>query len=118
MTGATLSPDEQAEKASELGLKPSSSTMPKYPSKPRISPLFPGLAIMKVLEQNGMTYQDVDLIEINEAFAAVVRTSARSVLGMSKEADARQRSTSTAVAIAYGAPHRGNRRPHRHDPGL
>jgi len=63
----------------------------------------PGLAIKKVLEQNDMTLDQVDLLEINEAFAAVVLVSARSVLGMSKE-DMFRRVNVNGSAIAYGHP--------------
>jgi len=45
----------------------------------------PGLAIKKILEQNDMTLDQMDVIEINEAFAAVALVSCRSILGMTKE---------------------------------
>jgi acetyl-CoA C-acetyltransferase len=63
----------------------------------------PGLSIKKVLEQNGMTHKDVDLIEINEAFAAVALVSSRSILGMSKEEMAAKVNVNGS-AIAYGHP--------------
>ena len=50
-----------------------------------------------------MTYKDVDLIEINEAFAAVVLVSARSILGMSKE-EMIEKVNVNGSAIAYGHP--------------
>ena len=40
----------------------------------------PGRSIKKVLDQNDMTLDDVELIEINEAVAAVAVINARSVL--------------------------------------
>jgi acetyl-CoA C-acetyltransferase len=62
------------EKADELGLKPLFTIVDyaevSQPTKDIAT--VPGLSIKKVLDQNGMTYKDVDLIEINEAFAAVV----------------------------------------------
>jgi acetyl-CoA C-acetyltransferase len=63
----------------------------------------PGLSIKKVLEQNDMTLDQVDLIEINEAFAAVALVSARNVLGMSKE-EMRRKVNVNGSAIAYGHP--------------
>jgi acetyl-CoA C-acetyltransferase len=63
----------------------------------------PGLSIKKVLEQNDMTLDQVDLIEINEAFAAVALVSARSILGMSKE-EMFQKVNVNGGAVAYGHP--------------
>ncbi len=94
-----------AEKAKELGLKPLFTIVDytEVSQQTKDIATVPGLSIMKVLEQNGMTYQDVDLIEINEAFAAVVLTSARSVLGMSKE-EMLAKVNVNGSAIAYGHP--------------
>ncbi len=63
----------------------------------------PGLAIKKILEQNNMTIDQMDLVEINEAFAAVVLVSARTILGMSKE-DMFKKVNVNGSAIAYGHP--------------
>jgi len=63
----------------------------------------PGLAISKVLEQNNMGVQDVDLIEINEAFSAVALISARSILGLGKE-EMKAKVNVNGGAIAYGHP--------------
>ena len=63
----------------------------------------PGLAIDKVLKQNGLTIQDVDLVEINEAFAAVALISGRRILGMS-EPEMRDKVNVNGSAIAYGHP--------------
>lgn len=93
------------EKADELGLKPLFTILDyaevSQPTKDIAT--VPGLSIKKVLEQNGMTYKDVDLIEINEAFAAVVLVSARSILGMSKE-EMFEKVNVNGSAIAYGHP--------------
>lgn len=93
------------EKADELGLKPLFSIIDyaevSQPTKDIAT--VPGLSIKKVLEQNNMTYKDVDLIEINEAFAAVVLVSARSILGMSKE-EMMEKVNVNGSAIAYGHP--------------
>lgn len=63
----------------------------------------PGLSIKKVLDQNQMTLADVDLIEINEAFAAVALVSARSILGMSKK-EMNDKVNVNGGAVAYGHP--------------
>ncbi len=65
--------------------------------------LVPGLSIKKVLEQNGMNIQDIDLIEINEAFAAVTLISGRKVLGLSKE-EMDKKVNVNGGAIAFGHP--------------
>lgn len=92
-------------KADELGLKPLFTILDyaevSQPTKDIAT--VPGLAIKKVLEQNQIVYQDVDLIEINEAFAAVALVSARSILGMSKE-EMYTKVNVNGSAIAYGHP--------------
>jgi len=63
----------------------------------------PGLAIAKVLAQNNLSIEDVDLLEINEAFASVVLISACSILGMSR-AELMRKVNVNGSAIAYGHP--------------
>ncbi len=63
----------------------------------------PGLSIKKVLEQNNLTIKDVDLIEINEAFASVALISARKILGMSEQ-EMMDKVNVNGSAIAYGHP--------------
>ena len=63
-----------ADKASELGLKPrarviTSATAAIEPEYMGVAPIW---AIQKVLERAGMTIDDVDTVELNEAFAAQV----------------------------------------------
>ncbi len=65
--------------------------------------LVPGLSIKKVLDQNDMDIKDIDLIEINEAFAAVTLISGRKVLGLSKE-EMDKKVNVNGGAIAYGHP--------------
>ncbi len=93
------------EKADELGLKPLFSIIDyaevSQPTKDIAT--VPGLSIKKVLDQNNLTYKDVDLIEINEAFAAVALVSARKILGMSKE-EMMEKVNVNGSAIAYGHP--------------
>ncbi len=94
-----------ADKAKELGLKPLFTILDyaEVSQQTKDIATVPGLSILKVLEQNGLTYQDVDLVEINEAFAAVVLTSARAVLGMTKE-EMMAKVNVNGSAIAYGHP--------------
>ncbi|MFC4769523.1 acetyl-CoA C-acetyltransferase [Effusibacillus consociatus] len=61
-----------ADKASELGLKPL-ARITAYASAgldPSVMGLGPIFATRKVLEKTGLSMQDIDLIEANEAFAA------------------------------------------------
>ncbi len=92
-------------KAEELGLQPLFHVLDyaevSQPTKDIAT--VPGLAIRKVLEQNQMSIQDVDLIEINEAFAAVTLISARSILGLSQE-EMQAKVNVNGGAIAYGHP--------------
>jgi acetyl-CoA C-acetyltransferase len=62
------------EKASELGLKPRARivTAATAALEPEIMGVAPIGAIRKVLERAGMTIDDVDTVELNEAFAAQV----------------------------------------------
>lgn len=62
------------ERASELGLKPKAriiaSTVAAF--RPELMGLGPIPAIQMLLEQTGMTIEDIDIVEINEAFAAQI----------------------------------------------
>ena len=93
------------EKAEELGLRPLFSILDyaevSQPTKDIAT--VPGLAIRKVLDQNEMSVQDVELIEINEAFSAVALISARSILGLSEE-EMKAKVNVNGGAIAYGHP--------------
>jgi acetyl-CoA acyltransferase len=62
------------EKADELGLKPRARIVDQTTVgvDPVIMLTGPIPATRKILERNGMTINDVDLIEVNEAFASVV----------------------------------------------
>jgi acetyl-CoA acyltransferase len=63
-----------AEKASELGLEPRARIVDQTTVgvDPVIMLTGPIPATRKLLERNGMTMEDIDLVEINEAFAPVV----------------------------------------------
>ncbi|WP_366921691.1 acetyl-CoA C-acetyltransferase [Metallumcola ferriviriculae] len=64
-------------KAQELGLKPLARIIghTTVAEEPTYIAKVPGLASNKLLNRLGMTIKDVDLIEANEAFAAVALTS-------------------------------------------
>jgi acetyl-CoA C-acetyltransferase len=62
------------ERANELGLKPRAKviTAATQGNEPEYMGVAPIGAIKKVLDRAGMTMQDVDTVELNEAFAAQV----------------------------------------------
>ncbi len=62
------------ERARELGLEPRARVVASATSglEPEIMGVAPIGAIKKVLERAGMTIEDVDIVELNEAFAAQV----------------------------------------------
>jgi acetyl-CoA C-acetyltransferase len=62
------------ERAKELGLKPKARIVASAVAaiRPEIMGLGPIPAVAKVLEQAGMTLDDIDIVELNEAFAAQV----------------------------------------------
>jgi len=92
-------------KADELGMKPLFTIVDyaevSQPTKDIAT--VPGLSIKKVLDQNNMTIDDVKIIEINEAFAAVTLVSSLRVLGMSKE-QMYEKVNVNGGAVAYGHP--------------
>ena len=94
-----------AERAAELGMTPLCTILDyaEISQPPRISPRYPGSAIGGILAQNDLTLDKIDLVEINEAFAAVVLVSARAILGMSKE-EMFKKVNVNGSAIAYGHP--------------
>jgi acetyl-CoA C-acetyltransferase len=63
-----------AERAQELGLKPRARIVASHVAaiRPEIMGLGPIPAVKGVLERAGMTMDDVDVVEINEAFAAQI----------------------------------------------
>ncbi len=63
-----------AEKAERLGLKPRARIVASSVAaiRPEIMGLGPIPAVQKVLKQAGMTIADIDIVELNEAFAAQV----------------------------------------------
>ncbi|QGG47439.1 acetyl-CoA C-acetyltransferase [Heliorestis convoluta] len=88
------------EKAQELALEPLAYYIAHQEVALEASemPETPGHAINKVLKQQGMTHHDIDLYEVNEAFASVVLVSQK-VAGYDLEKVNQQ-----GGAIAYGHP--------------
>ncbi|MGE5379706.1 MAG: thiolase family protein [Methylocystaceae bacterium] len=70
-------------KAEELGVKPLATivTMVTTGANPRKLPIAPAVAIGRAFEKTGLTMDDMDLVEINEAFAAVPLVSSKILAG-------------------------------------
>jgi acetyl-CoA C-acetyltransferase len=87
-------------RASDLGLTPLARIVATGVSglSPEVMGLGPIGAVQKVLRQAGMTIDDIDLVEINEAFAVQVLGSARA-LGIDED-----RLNVHGGAIALGHP--------------
>lgn len=92
------------EKAEELGA-PIQAVIKDYAQAARDAQYIatvPGLAIKKIMEKNNLTLDDFDLIEINEAFAAVPLVSALGILKMTpEELDAKVNVNGSAVAVGH-----------------
>jgi acetyl-CoA C-acetyltransferase len=88
------------EKAQELGVKPMAVVREQAVAgvDPNIMGIGPVPAVRKVLERSGLTLEDMDIIEINEAFAAQVIACDRE-LNMDKE-----KVNVNGGAIAHGHP--------------
>ena len=88
------------EKAQELGVKPMAVVREQAVAgvDPNIMGIGPVPAVRKVLEKSGLTLEDMDIIEINEAFAAQVIACDRE-LNMNKE-----KVNVNGGAIAHGHP--------------
>ena len=97
-------------KAAELGLTPLARIVATGVSalSPEIMGLGPVEAVKQALGRAGMTIDDVDLVEINEAFAAQVIPSSRE-LGIDLSQAERERRRDRRRP-----PVRHDRRPHRH----
>lgn len=89
-----------AEKAQELGLKPLARWVGSAAAgvDPRVMGIGPVEATQKVLRRNGLTIDDIDLAELNEAFAAQSLAVLRE-LGLSEEI-----TNVNGGAIALGHP--------------
>jgi acetyl-CoA C-acetyltransferase len=96
------------EKAEEFGLKPLAKIIATSSvcTDPTMIAVNPGLAIKKALSKAGMTVDEIDLFEINEAFAAVPLVSSK-ILGdadESKTKKIREKLNVNGGAIAIGHP--------------
>jgi acetyl-CoA C-acetyltransferase len=103
---ATLLMTEQD--AKERGLVPLGKIIAYRPicGEPRQSPLLPAVALQQALAQTGLTLDDMELIEINEAFASMPLVSSL-VLGDSdrqRTEKIRDRLNVNGGAIAIGHP--------------
>lgn len=92
------------EKAEELGA-PILATIKGYAQASRDSRYIatvPGIAIQKLMDKYSLTLDDFDLMEVNEAFAAVPLVSCRGILGMTPEAmDGKVNINGSAVAVGH-----------------
>lgn len=72
------------EKAEELGVKPLATVVNTVTTgaNPRKLPIAPAVAIKKCLSEAKMTIDDVDIVEINEAFACVPLVSGKILADM------------------------------------
>jgi acetyl-CoA C-acetyltransferase len=75
-----------AEKAEKLGLQPKARIVASTVAaiRPEVMGLGPIPAIQQLLEQTGMKIEDIDIVEINEAFAAQI-VPCKDELGISDE---------------------------------
>ncbi|MBI5442595.1 MAG: thiolase family protein [Deltaproteobacteria bacterium] len=96
------------EKAEQKGLKPLATILSSVAiaSEPRQMAAIPGHAIHHALESLGMTIDQMDLIEINEAFAAVVLVSTKILSGGDdgKWEEIKAKTNVNGGAIAMGHP--------------
>ncbi|HHW06467.1 MAG TPA: acetyl-CoA C-acetyltransferase [Clostridia bacterium] len=88
------------EKARELGIKPLARIVghASVSKEAKYIATVPGLAINKLLQKQGMTIDQVDLLEVNEAFAAVALVSGK-IAGWDPE-----KVNVNGGAIAFGHP--------------
>jgi acetyl-CoA C-acetyltransferase len=90
-------------KAAELGLKPLAKIIDyaQASKDPKYIASVPGLAIQKLLTKRNLTLNNIDLLEINEAFAAVPLVSCK-LLGMDEQAmDEKVNVNGSAIAVGH-----------------
>lgn len=87
-------------KADELGIKPMATILghASVSADAKYIATVPGLAINKLLQKKGMTIDQVDLLEVNEAFAAVALVSGK-IVGWDPD-----KVNVNGGAIAFGHP--------------
>lgn len=88
------------EKAKELGVKPMATILghASVSQEAKYIATVPGLSVNKLLKEKGMTVDQVDLFEINEAFAAVALVSGK-IAGWNPD-----KVNVNGGAIAFGHP--------------
>lgn len=88
------------ERAKELGKRPLATILghASVSQEAKYIATVPGLSINKLLQQRGMSIDQVDLLEVNEAFAAVALISGK-IAGWSPD-----RVNVNGGAIAFGHP--------------
>ena len=95
-------------KARELGLTPLATILATASvcTEPQNLAINPGLAINKLLKKQGITIDQIDLLEINEAFAAVPLVSSKILGGddRKKTDKIREKLNVNGGAIAIGHP--------------
>jgi acetyl-CoA C-acetyltransferase len=106
--GATAILFMTRKKADELGLEPLASivSMTSIATKPNNLPEGPAFAMQKALELAGLGIDDIDVMEVNEAFAAVTLVSTY-LLGDKDKAKVeaiRKKTNINGSAIAIGHP--------------
>ena len=108
--GATLLAIGNEQIGNELGLKPRARILATAVSgaDPTIMLTGPAPATRKALEKAGLTIDDIDLIEMNEAFAAVVLRFVKDMERRPRQGQRQRRRD------RHGPPARRDR---RHDPG-
>jgi acetyl-CoA C-acetyltransferase len=104
--GAALVTIGNAKIGEELGLKPRARIVATALSgaDPTIMLTGPAPASKKALEKAGLTIDDIDLIEMNEAFAAVVLRFVRDMAGKENEQALMEKVNVNGGAIALGHP--------------
>jgi acetyl-CoA C-acetyltransferase len=97
-------------KAEELGLKPLATVVGNgmVADKPEYLATVPANSTLKALARLGLTVEDIDLFEINEAFAAVCWHSAR-MLGLDPETAENINVNGGAIALGHPVGASGSR---------
>jgi acetyl-CoA C-acetyltransferase len=92
-----------AERAEELGVEPIAEIVATGMSadKPPYLHTVPALAIQAALKKAGMSANELDLVEINEAFAAVALHSTRMLFNGNRDAEEKVNVNGGAVALGH-----------------
>ena len=92
-----------SERAQELGVTPMAEIVAHGMSaaEPPYLHTVPALAVQAALKKAGMSANDIDLVEINEAFAAVALHSTRMIFNGNKDAEDKVNVNGGAVALGH-----------------